>query len=118
MTLDPTDREALRSCKTGDCGLRLPAAAMESVPRKNIPWGTPAKADRPRGRCGSSWPTRRAHTSPAGARSCLTTRTGPARTPRAAAFKHLLRSADLQVENQPELFRWLDEFPRLQLDGC
>ena len=44
LTLEPGDREAMRTCKAGACGLRLPLAAMDKF-RTSIPWGTPAEVD-------------------------------------------------------------------------
>ena len=44
LTLDVTDRDAMRVCRPGNCGLRLPAAAMEHF-RTSIPWGTPGETD-------------------------------------------------------------------------
>jgi hypothetical protein len=38
-------------------------------------------------------------------------------TPRAAAFRGLLRPSEFRAEAQQELFKWLDEFPRAQLEG-
>jgi hypothetical protein len=116
MTLDQTDRDALRSCKTGDCGLRLPAAAMEALRRK-IPWGTPAEADTA-ATAMRQFITDEARAYLAGGSPSLPDYADrPNTTPRAAAFRRLLRPSEYKAENQPELFRWFDEFPHLRLDG-
>jgi hypothetical protein len=39
-------------------------------------------------------------------------------TPRAAAFRELLRPSEFKAEFQPELFQWLDQFPRATLAGA
>src|SRR5205085_4522943 len=44
LTLEVADREAMRTCRPGSCGLRLPAATMDKF-RTTIPWGTPSEAD-------------------------------------------------------------------------
>jgi hypothetical protein len=117
LTLDPSDREAMRTCKPGNCGLRLPAAAMDHF-RTSIPWGTPDEA-------GAAATAMRqflvdeARAYLAGGSSGLrdyADRSGT--TPRALAFRQLLRPSEFKAEAQPELFRWLDEFPRASLEGA
>jgi hypothetical protein len=116
MTLDPADREAMRVCRPGDCGLRLPAAAMDKF-RGTIPWGTPAEAD------AAATAMRQllvdeARTYLEGGSRALPDYVDRADTaPRVEAFKHLLRPSEFKAESQPDLFRWLDEFPRYSLDG-
>jgi hypothetical protein len=117
LTLDSSDREAMRTCRPGNCGLRLPAAAMERF-KTSIPWGTAAET-------GAAAAAMRqflvdeARTYLSKGSSALpdyADRSGT--TPRAAAFRQLLRPSEFKAESQPELFRWLDEFPRLTMDGA
>lgn len=117
MTLDPGDREAMRACRAGACGLRLPAAAMERF-RASIPWGTPAEAEAAAAAM-RQFLAEEARTYLAGGSSALPDYADrPGTTPRAAAFQHLLRPSEFKAEGQPELFRWLGEFPRVPLDGA
>jgi hypothetical protein len=117
MTLDPSDREAMRVCRPGNCGLRLPAAAMERF-RTTIPWGTPAEADAAAAamRQFLVQEVRTYSTSGSAALGDYVDR--PGTTPRAAAFKELLRPSEFKAESQPELFRWLDDFPKAPLEGA
>jgi len=116
LTLDPGDREAMRGCKPGSCSLRLPADVMNRF-RTTIPWGTPGETE------AAAAAMRRflldeARTYLAGGSAALADyadRNGT--TPRAAAFKLLLRPAAFHAEYQPELFRYLEEFPRAQGEG-
>lgn len=117
LTLDPGDREAMRACRPGDCGLRLPSAAMERF-RTSIPWGTPGEADLAAAAM-RQFVAEEARSYLSGGSQALpdyADRAGT--TPRAAAFRHLLRPSELKAESQPELFRWLDEFPRATLEGA
>ena len=116
LTLEPGDREAMRTCKAGNCGLRLPLAAMEKF-RTSIPWGTPAETDAAAAAM-RQFLADEARTYLAGGSAALpdyADRAGT--TPRAAAFRGLLRPSEFQAEAQPELFKWLDEFPRAHLEG-
>jgi hypothetical protein len=117
LTLEPGDREAMRACKAGACGLRLPLAAMETF-RTTIPWGTPAEADAAAAAM-RQFLADEARIYLAGGSAALpdyADRAGT--TPRAAAFRGLLRPSEFKAEAQPELFKWLDEFPRVRLDGA
>jgi hypothetical protein len=117
LTLEPGDREAMRVCKAGACGLRLPLAAMDKF-RTSIPWGTPAEADAAAAAM-RQFLADEARTYLAGGSTALpdyADRAGT--TPREAAFRGLLRPSEFKAEAQPELFRWLDEFPRMTVDGA
>ncbi len=117
LTLDVTDREAMRVCKPGNCGLRLPAAAMEHF-RTSIPWGTPGETDAAAAAM-RQFLLEEARTYLKSGSTALpdyVDRAGT--TPRAAAFRLLLRPSEFKAESQPELFRWLDEFPRGTLEGA
>jgi hypothetical protein len=117
LSLDPSDREAMRTCKPGNCGLRLPAATMERF-RTTIPWGTPGE---PAAAAAAmrQFLADEARTYLAGGSATLPNYADEAATtPRAAAFRNLLRPSEFKAESQPELFRWLDEFPRAPLDGA
>jgi hypothetical protein len=117
LTLEPGDREAMRECKAGSCGLRLPLAAMEKF-RTSIPWGTPAETEAAAAAM-RQFLADEARTYLAGGSAALpdyADRAGT--TPRAAAFRGLLRPSEFKAEAQPELFKWLDEFPRAQLEGA
>jgi hypothetical protein len=117
LTLDPGDREAMHLCRAGNCGLRLPAAAMEHF-RTAIPWGTPAEAE------GAAAAMRQFLTDEArtylkaGSAALADYADRAGTTPRAVAFRQLLRPSEFKAESQPELFRWLDEFPRATLGGA
>jgi hypothetical protein len=112
MTLDPGDREAMRTCRAGSCSLRLPARAIDGF-RSGIPWGTPAETE------AAAAAMRRflvdeARTYLAGGSRALPDYADRAGTiPRAEALRNLLRPSAFQAEYQPELFTWLDEFPRV-----
>lgn len=116
MTLDPGDREAMRVCRPGACGLRLPAAAMEQF-RTTIPWGTVKEAD------AATTAVRRFLVDEArmylarGSTALPDYVDRQGTSPRAQAFRVLLRPSEFKAESQPDLFRWLDEFPRLASDG-
>jgi hypothetical protein len=116
LTLDPGDRDAMRTCKPGSCGLRLPAAAMNRF-RTTIPWGTPedVEAAAVAMRQFLVDEARTYVTAGSSALADYADRAGT--TPRAAAFKLLLRPSTFQAEYQPELFRYLEEFPRAQGEG-
>jgi hypothetical protein len=117
MTLDPTDRAAMRVCKPGNCGLRLPAAAMDHF-RTTVPWGTPAEADAAAAAM-RQFLVQEVRTYLTGGSTALADYADrPGTTPRAAAFKELLRPSEFKAESQPELFKWLDEFPKAPLDGA
>lgn len=112
LTLDPGDREAMRACRPGSCALRLPAAAMDRF-RTGIPWGTAAEGE------AATVAMRQFIVDEArryieGGSAALADYADRAGTvPRAAAFRNLLRPSGFQAEYQPDLFRWLDEFPRV-----
>ena len=116
LTLDPGDREAMRNCRPGACALRLPAAAMERF-RTTIPWGTPGDA------AAASEAMRHflvdeARTYLAQGSAALPNYVDRQGTlPRAEAFRLLLRPSEFKAESQPELFRWLDEFPNAAMTG-
>ncbi len=117
LTLDHGDREAMRECKPGDCGLRLPAAAMEGF-RTTIPWETPGETEAAAAAM-REFLAGEARAYLAGGSAALpdyADRAGT--TARAAAFRRLLRPSELKAEAQPDLFRWLDEFPRHSLEGA
>jgi len=117
LTLDPGDREAMRECRPGDCGLRLPADAMERF-RRTIPWGTPGETEAAAVAM-REFLAGEARAYVAGGSAALpdyADRAGT--TARAAAFRQLLRPSEFKAEAQPDLFRWLDEFPRHPLEGA
>ncbi len=117
LTLDPGDREAMRECRPGDCGLRLPADAMERF-RQTIPWGTPGETEAAAVAM-REFLAGEARAYVAGGSAALpdyADRAGT--TARAAAFRQLLRPSEFKAEAQPDLFRWLDEFPRHPLEGA
>jgi hypothetical protein len=117
LTLEPGDREAMRACQAGNCGLRLPLAAMQRF-RTTIPWGTPADVDAAAAAM-RQFLADEARTYLSGGSAALGDYADRAGTlPRAAAFRQLLRPSEFQAESQPELFRWLDEFPRGSLPGA
>jgi hypothetical protein len=116
LVLDPGDREAMRACKPGSCSLRLPAAAMDRF-RTTIPWGTPAEVPAAASAM-QQFLVDEARTYLAGGSAALADYADRAgTTPRAAAFKLLARASEFQAEFQPELFRYLEEFPRAQGQG-
>jgi hypothetical protein len=117
LTLEAGDREAMRTCKAGACGLRLPLAAMDRF-RTSIPWGTPAETEAAAAAM-RQFLADEARAYLAGGSAALpdyADRAGT--TPRAAAFRGLLRPSEYKAETQPELFKWLDEFPRVHLEGA
>ncbi len=117
LTLDPGDRQAMQECRPGDCGLRLPATAMDRF-RTSIPWGTPAEVEAAAAAM-RQFLVDEARAYMATGSTALpdyADRTGT--TPRGAAFRQLLRPSELKAEAQPDLFRWLDEFPRFPIDGA
>ena len=117
MTLDPSDREAMRVCRPGNCGLRLPAAAMDHF-RTSIAWGTPREGDEATAAM-RQFLVQEARTYLASGSAALPDYVDrPGTTPRAAAFKQLLRPSEFKAESQPELFQWLDQFPRVTLEGA
>jgi hypothetical protein len=110
LTLDAADREAMRSCKPGSCAVRLPAAAMERF-RTTIPWGTPGEAEAAAAAM-RHFVVDEARAYLAGGSASMADYVDRSGTlPRAAAFRLLLRPSAFQAEYQPELFRWLDQFP-------
>ena len=116
LALDPGDREAMRACKPGSCSLRLPAEAMNRF-RTTIPWGTPAEAPAAAAAM-QQFLVDEARTYLTGGSTALpdyADRSGT--TPRAAAFKLLARPSAFLAEYQPDLFRYLDEFPRAPAAG-
>ena len=116
LTLDPGDREAMRTCRPGSCALRLPTAAIERF-RTSIPWGTPAEIDAAAAAM-RQFLVDEARTYLAGGSAALADYHDRSGTiPRALAFRNLLRPAPFEAEYQPELFKWLDEFPRVSADG-
>ncbi len=111
LVLDPGDRDAMRSCKRGSCGLRLPSDVMDRF-RSAIPWGTPAETEAAAGAM-RQFLVDEARTYVTGGSAALADYADRAGTvPRAAAFRLLLRPSPFEAEYQPELFRYLDEFPR------
>jgi hypothetical protein len=111
LTLDPGDREAMRSCKRGSCALRLPSDVMDRF-RTAIPWGTPADTEAAVTAM-RQFLVDEARTYVTGGSAALADYADRAGTvPRAAAFRLLLRPSPFEAEYQPELFRYLDEFPR------
>jgi hypothetical protein len=116
MTLDPGDRDAMRTCRPGSCALRLPTAAIERF-RTSIPWGTPAEIDAAAAAM-RQFLVDEARTYLAGGSAALADYHDRSGTiPRAVAFRNLLRPAAFEAEYQPDLFKWLDEFPRVSADG-
>ncbi len=117
LTLDPVEREAMHLCRPGSCGLRLPASAMEHF-RTSVPWGTPTEAEAA-GTAMRQFLVQEARTYLTTGSAALGDYADRAGTiPRAAAFRQLLRPSEFKAESQPELFRWLDEFPRATLEGA
>jgi len=116
LVLDPGDREAMRACKPGSCSLRLPAAAMNHF-RTTIPWGTPAETEAAAAAM-RQFLVDEARTYTAagsGALADYADRVGT--VPRGEAFRLLLRPTPYHAEYQPELFKYLDEFPRVHGSG-
>jgi hypothetical protein len=116
LTLDPGDREAMRECKPGSCALRLPAAAIDRF-RTTIQWGTPAEDDAAAAAM-RQFLVDEARAYMAGGSASLADyadRTGT--VPRGAAFRLLLRPSAFEAEYQPDLFRYLAEFPRSKVEG-
>ncbi len=116
LALDPNDREAMRTCRAGSCGLRLPADAMSRF-RSSIPWGTPEEAPAAAAAMREFLldETRKYIAGGSAALPDYADRNGA--MPRAQAFRALLRPSTFAAEYQPELFRYLDEFPRAPIDG-
>ncbi len=117
LTLDASDRDAMRGCKPGSCGLRLPAAAMDHF-RTSIPWGTPSETEAAAAAM-RQFLIGEARTYLAGGSAALpdyADRAGT--TPRAEAFRRLLRPVEFRAESQPELFRWLERFPADTMAGA
>jgi hypothetical protein len=111
LTLDPGDRDAMRSCKRGSCALRLPSDVMDRF-RTAIPWGTSAETEAAAAAM-RQFLVDEARTYLTGGSAALADYADRAGTvPRAAAFRLLLRPSPFEAEYQPELFRYLDEFPR------
>jgi hypothetical protein len=111
LVLDPGDRDAMRSCKRGSCELRLPSDVMDRF-RSAIPWGTPAETEAAAAAM-RQFLVDEARTYLTGGSAALADYADRAGTvPRAAAFRLLLRPSPFEAEYQPELFRYLDEFPR------
>jgi hypothetical protein len=116
LTLDPGDLDAMRVCRPGSCSLRLPAEAMDRF-RSTIPWGTPDEASAAASAMHDflGGEARRYLAGGSGALADYADR--PGTVPRAAAFRFLLRNSAFRAEYQPDLFRFLDGFPRAQVDG-
>ena len=118
MTLDPTDREAMRVCRPGNCGLRLPAAAMDHFRHLDSRGAPLAKATRRPRRCGSSFSRRHARTSNSGS-TALPDYVDRARDHAARrGVQAVAQPSEFKAESQPELFQWLDQFPRVTLEGA
>jgi len=114
LTLDPGDRESMRDCRPGSCELRLPAAAMDRF-RTTIPWGKPGEIEAA-GSAMRQFLVDEARTYLAeGSAGLATYADRPKSVPRAVAFRQLLRPAAFPAEYQPDLFRFLDGFPRAAL---
>ncbi len=117
LTLDHGDREAMRTCVPQDCGLRLPAQAMDRF-RTGIPWGTPGEVEAAAVAM-RQFLADEARTYLASGSTALPDYADQhGTTPRAQAFRQLLRPVDYKAESQPEMFRWLDEFPKGTLEGA
>lgn len=117
LTLDPDDRESMRECRPGSCGLRLPAAEMDRF-RTTIPWGKPGEIEAA-GAAMRQFLVDEARTYLAEGSPALPTYADrPKGVPRALAFRQLLRPSAFPAEYQPDLFRFLDEFPRTPLEGA
>ncbi len=117
LTLDATDRDAMRACRPGNCGLRLPAAAIDRF-RTTIPWGTAAEVEAAAAAM-RQFLVGEATTYLAGGSGALPDYADrPGTIPRAEAFRQLLRPVEFRAESQPELFRWLDKFPAEAMDGA
>lgn len=116
LTLDPGDREAMRACKPGSCALRLPAAVMDRF-RTTIPWGTPGEAAAAAAAIRQFLvdEARAYLTGGSAALADYADRSGT--VPRGTAFRLLLRPSAFHAEYQPDLFRYLDEFPRAAGEG-
>ncbi len=116
LALDPGDREAMRVCKPGSCSLRLPAAVMNRF-RTTIPWGTPAETEAAAAAM-RQFLVDEARTYMTGGSAAMANYDDRAGTvPRGEAFRLLLRPTAYHAEYQPELFRYLDEFPRVNGEG-
>jgi hypothetical protein len=114
LAFDPDERAALRTCRPGSCTIRLPAAAIERFHRE-IPWGAPTEAEVAAGLL-RQFLVDEARTYLSGGSAALpdyADRTGT--NPRATAFRLLLRPSPYLAEAQPEMFAWLDTFPKGQL---
>ena len=117
LTLDPGDRESLRDCRPGSCGLRLPAAVMDRL-RTTIPWGQPGEIEAA-GAAMRQFLVEETRTYLAEGSAALATYADrQTSVPRAVAFRQLLRPSAFPAEYQPDLFHFLDEFPRAPLEGA
>lgn len=116
LTLDPGDRDAMRGCRPGSCGLRLPADTMDRF-RTTIPWGTPGEAPAAAAAMREFLVDEARKYLAGGSAALADYADRPGTVPRAAAFRFLLRPSSFQAEYQPDLFRFLDEFPRVQGEG-
>ena len=97
------------------CGSRPPRWTGSG---RRFPGGSLERSRPPVRRCGSfSW-TKRARTSRRAALRSRTYADRPKSVPRALAFRQLLRPSGFPAEYQPDLFRFLDEFPRTPLEGA
>lgn len=117
LAFDPEERVALRACRPGSCSIRLPAATIERLHRE-IPWGAPAEAE-VAALLLQQFLADQARAYVSGGSAALADYADRAGTiPRAAAFRLLLRPSAFLAESQPEMFAWLDTFPKGQLAGA
>lgn len=116
LGIDPDERSALRTCRPGACSMRVPAPAIEQFQQK-IPWGSPNEAEQAAVAL-REFLVREARAYLAGGSGALANYADRVGTPaRDDAFRQLLRPSEFQAEAQPDLFRWMEQFPRAQLEG-
>jgi hypothetical protein len=116
LGIDPDERSALRSCRPGACSMRFPASAIEHF-RQKIPWGGPNEAEQAAVAL-REFLVHEARAYLAGGSGVLNNYSDrPGTTARADAFRQLLRPSAFQAESQPDLFQWMDQFPRAHLEG-
>ncbi len=116
LSLDPGDREAMRGCRPGSCGLRLPAEAMTRF-KTGVPWGTPTEVEAAAAAMRQFLVDEARAYMSGGSTALSDYRDRDGVTPRAQAFRALLRPAPYHSEYQPELFQWMDDYPRNQPAG-
>jgi hypothetical protein len=115
LTLDSSDVSGLRKCRVGDCDLRLTAPAIARLERED--------------RSARDFPERAARfvrdllveeartylTAGGGALPAYVDNEQP--RDRLEAFRTMLRPSPFLLEYQPELFRYLEQYPREPLAG-